>query len=288
MDPICSANCEEQDLPIFSVDDCNTEILKSGINMLLFAKVSADSLDDWQNPAEWATRLSNSSTNANAIRYIKGTGALPEATVQTITYQVNKTKNIGKTRTLTFTVEEANLTIHDLFRHFECGGQYRWWFRTVGGRLYGGNDGITADQAANLVLNSGPEDYEQRTLALSWDAKFMPEATNSPIEGLTEDLPVVFDTILEFDGGTEDVEEGVTGTISGSANDTSLFEFNKIPSLSGAPNDMTINVNGVESIVLAFPADYVGRPFRYTTATGGVHNGTFINGIRNFTESASS
>ena len=89
------------------------------------------------------------------------------------------------------------------------------WFGTVGGYLYGGNEGIIVGTDANLVLNSGENDFEQRIMELSWDNRYTPERCLSPISGMTDDLPAVFDTILTFLASNEDVDQGVTGTIVG-------------------------------------------------------------------------
>lgn len=284
--PTCPENCLT-DLPIITVGSCNPVIVKSGINILLFAKVTADPLENWESPTEWSDRLSNSSTSDNAIRFILGTGSMPAGTKQEITYQVNKKRTISKTRTLTFTVEEANTTIHNLIRILECGGEYRFWFGTVGERLYGGNEGIRSGYDANLVLNSGENDYEQRVIELSWEDKFSPEMCASPIVGMTDDIPVVFDTILTFEGSTEDVDQGVTGTIAASPNIVSKFEFNLISPRSGTPASLTIKINSVEAIVVDFPTDYVGKAFRYTHSNGTEFTGNFTNGTLDYTSASS-
>lgn len=283
--PQCPENCLT-DLPIISVASCNPIIVKSGINILMFAKVSAAAFTDWTSPSEWATRLSNSSTSDDAIRFILGTGSMPAGSKQEITYQVNKKMTIGKTRTLTFTIEEANDTIHNLVRIIECGGEYRVWFGTVGGYMYGGNEGVIVGTDANLVLNSGENDFEQRIIDLSWDNRYTPERCLSPISGLTDDLPAVFDTILTFLASNEDVDQGVTGTISGT-DPVTKFEFNLISPRTGTPASMTIEVDSVEAIVIDFPTDYVGRSFRFTGANGGQYTGVFTNGTLEFAAASS-
>ncbi|MFT3704633.1 MAG: hypothetical protein QM802_19870 [Agriterribacter sp.] len=286
MNPSCPENCLT-DLPIVTVDNCNPIIVKSGINILCFAKKSADPFTDWTSPTEWSARLSNSSTNENAVRFILGTGSMPAGSKQEITYQVNKKRTISKSRTLTFTVEEANATIHNLIRMLECGGEYRFWWGTIGDRFYGGNEGVISGYDANLVLGSGENDYEQRIIELSWEDKFTPEMCTSPIAGLTDNVPVVYDTILTFVGSNEDVDQGVTGTITGT-NPVTKFEFNLVNPRSGTPATLTIKVNASDYMVVDFTTDYVGRAYRFTAPNGQTFNGTFLNGTINFTTTSSS
>lgn len=283
--PNCPENCLT-DLPLITVDTCNPVIVKSGINILCFAKKTANPFNDWTSPSEWSSRLSNSSSDDNAVRFLFGTGSMPAGTKQEITYQVNKKRVTGKTRTLTFTVEEANATIHNAIRILECGGEYRFWFGTIGGRLYGGNEGVSADSDGNLVLGGGENDIENRVIDLSWDNKFSPEMCVSPIVGLTTDIPVVFDTILTFVGDNEDVDQGVTGTL-GSSNAVTKFEFNAVNPRSGTPQSMTIRLNGVDYLVVDYTTDYTGRAFRFTTPSGSTRTGVFTNGTISFTATSS-
>ncbi|MGN6491165.1 MAG: hypothetical protein ACTHLE_04155 [Agriterribacter sp.] len=282
---ICPENCLT-DLPVVTVNGCNPVILKSGINFLAFAKKSAAAFTNWTSPTEWANRLSNSSTSDDAIRFVLGTGNMPAGTKQEITYQVNKKRTIGKTRTLQFIIEEANDTIHQLIQAFECGGEYKVWFGTVGGQLYGGNNGIAVTIDGNVVLGGGENDYEQRILDLSWDSQQSMDRTLSPIDGLTDNLPVSYDSVLTFLASSTDAKEGVTGTIVGT-DPVTKFEFNKLTVISGTPVSMSIELNGSEVMTVDTTTDYVGRSFRYTAANGSQYTGTIINGTVEFTSTSS-
>ena len=66
-------------------------------------------------------------------------------------------------------------------RNTECGGQFRIWFETAGGYLYGGNEGIPVTLVLNDVLASGKDSIEELVGTATWRAKFHPERTPSPI-----------------------------------------------------------------------------------------------------------
>lgn len=285
MDPICPENCLDQ-LPSLSVASCNPVLKRSAIQKLYIGKANTAPFSNWAVPTEWTTRLSNSSTNDDAIRFLLGTGSLPAGTPQTVTYQVNKIRQVGNQRTLQFIVEEANPTIHEFLRQLECGGEYRVWFETIGGNLYGGNEGVLVQIAPSLILNSGAADIEQRQFDLSWDGQFTPEMVTSPITGFTDNLPTVYDTILTFLAGTTDAKEGVTGNVSGT-NAITKFEFNKLVGGGGTPITMTINHNGFEAMQIVTTTTYAGRSFRYTHPNGAQFTGAIINGTVSFTGSSS-
>ena len=63
----------------------------------------------------------------------------------------------------------------------QCGGEYKLWFETAGGRIYGGNEGIDASLVLDNVLGRGKDEIEKITGTASWSDKFSPEMALSPI-----------------------------------------------------------------------------------------------------------
>jgi hypothetical protein len=104
-------------------------------------------------------------------------------------------------------------------------------------------------------------------------------AKTNPTTGAT------FDTILTFTSSPNDSDAGVNGA-AGTTNANKQFQFNAIAIRSGTPMTMVIKVTvfGFTStgVVVDFPDDYFGEPFRYIHSNGAVYNGFFTNSTVNF------
>jgi hypothetical protein len=88
----------------------------------------------------------------------------------------------------------------------------------------------------------------------------------------------IFDTIETFGGSASTTAEQVTTTL-GAPNQTILFEFNKITTISGTPVTMNlVNGSGTILAVVDFPSDYLGHLFRYTDSNGVTHTTNFVSG----------
>lgn len=180
MNPICPANCD-QPLNEVAFNDCAPEINLSEIKRLFVARPTATAFTDWKLAAEWTTRLSQDGVEPNAIRELTVIGDMPAGSNITRDISNGRKIQIGKDRTVNFTVDETNDENYEFLRSTECGGKYRMWFETMGGKMYGGNAGIKANIVMDDVLARGVEEIETFTGVATWRAKFSPERITSPI-----------------------------------------------------------------------------------------------------------
>jgi hypothetical protein len=260
--PTCAENCDFT-LPVVQFDDCAPEVVYSEIRRIFLAKKAAAPFSNWLNATEWLARMSQTSTTGNDyIRPLTVIGDKPAAADVVKEISNGRRVVIGKDHTINFSIDDVSQANYDFMRGLECGGEFRLWYETEGGFIYGGNEGIVV------------------RLTITWRSKFSPERGISPIySGAT--VPTTFDTNLDFGAATTDSAAGVTGTVASTDADQQ-FEFNAISPAIGTPQSMSIEVATVEEITIDFTTDYTGQYFRYTDKAGVQHTGQFANGTVSF------
>jgi len=92
---------------------------------------------------------------------------------------------------LNYTIDDVSDENYEFMRALECGGQYRIWYETEGGFLYGGNEGILVNATGDDILNRGREEIETIAGTFTWRSKFHPDRTTSPIFDSDYSTPVV-------------------------------------------------------------------------------------------------
>lgn len=178
--PICPENC---DTPLEEVlfNDCAPEIILSEIKRVLISKANATAFTDWKLAAEWTERISAAGVEPDAIRSLTVIGDKPAPANVTKDVSNKRKITIGKDHTLNFTVDDVSDENYEFMRSTECGGKFRMWYETHGGKLYGGNEGILVDIVMDDVLNRGVDEIETLAGVATWRAKFSPERIISPI-----------------------------------------------------------------------------------------------------------
>lgn len=179
--PTCSADCSTQ-LGAVKFSECAPEINLSEIRRVFIAVGIAAAFADFGEAAEWVERISAAGTDPDAIRSLTVIGDKPAATPVTRDISGGRQYAVGKDHTLNVSIDDTSDENYEFMRNLECGGQFRVWFETNGGKLYGGNEGIlTRSVIFNDVLNRGVDEIETIEGTISWRAKFHPDRTESPI-----------------------------------------------------------------------------------------------------------
>lgn len=180
IDPTCQDGCNVRP-PDLSFTDCDPEVHEGEIDRLYFMSLGGAPLTNVDSLAEWNSRLSNTSTSINAIRFMNVVGEKPVAEGEVIKISRNRKITMHKAHTINFDVDETNQENYDALRELECGGNFLWWYQTAGGLLYGGTDGIEAYVNLNDMI---PKDRAELNIfqgVLTWDAEFHPERTTNPM-----------------------------------------------------------------------------------------------------------
>lgn len=179
--PVCPDDCGVGSLPEVEFSDCAPEINGAQITDVYMANPDQP-LADWTNPVEWNLRISNTSTAADAIRHLTviGSKPVPELTEKKISH--NRIVKGAKNHILNLKVDETNnINYENLIREMECGGSRVIWYKTGGGKLMGGNAGISASVGFDDEIVEDFEEIERFVGTAKWSAKFHPERIDSPI-----------------------------------------------------------------------------------------------------------
>lgn len=280
MIPTCPVDCDFN-LPAVAFDDCAPQIAYSEIRRIFIGKKAAAAFTSWGTAGEWLARISETATGANNLRALTVIGDKPAATDIVKEISNGRRKVIGKDHVINFTIDDISAANYEFMRALECGGEFRFWYETEGGFLYGGNEGFVARVTMNIVNNRGRDEIETIAGVITWRTKFSPERIISPIFTGSGGAPTTFDTLLEVSAATSDAGAGVSMTVAAIDADQE-FEFNAISPRVGTPATLEINVGGVLEATIDFPTDYTGQYFRYTDKAGVEHLGQFVDGTIDF------
>lgn len=185
---ICPEDCTTT-LPVVAFDDCNPEVNLSEITHIYLALSTAPPLTSAASAVEWADRLAESdvlpegstSTVDELIRPLVVIGDKPAPTETVRELSNGRRRVLNKAHVVNFTIDETNVTNHTFIRTLECGGKYRAWYKTAGGKLFGGNEGIIVEARINMILNRGVEEIETYAGTLEWKSKHTEDFVVSPI-----------------------------------------------------------------------------------------------------------
>ena len=180
MIPTCPTDCTAQ-LPKTKSSKCAPVINLSEIKRILIGKANIQPFTDWTSATEWIERISEDAVTQNAIRPLTVIGDKPAGTPVTKDISNGRKYTIGKDHTVNVTVDDVSDENYEFMRSSECGGNYKMWFETMGGKLYGGNEGIDVFLDLNDVLGAGKDEIEKLVGTATWRAKFHPERVASPI-----------------------------------------------------------------------------------------------------------
>lgn len=174
--------CESELFPVL-FDPCATEYAYNQIGWIYLTNVG-NPLTDWTNPAEWAGRISDDSTNTDAIREIPLIGTLEVEEGEQIVVPGNGFAFGKKTFTLGGNVYDNNNTNYTWLRSLGCNKPFLMWFKSVDGKhLYGSNSGVLS---TGVILNGNEpftDDRESfRTFALQgiWQNQLLPLRIDAP------------------------------------------------------------------------------------------------------------
>ena len=176
----CPEGCEGL-LPEVKFDECNPEVNGSEIRAIYVGKKNIEPFTDWTQLSEWTQRLSQDGSDNNAIRKLVVTADKPAPTVNEINISNGRRIVKSKSHVLNVDIDETNDTNYEFMRKLECSGQAKFWYETEAGKLYGGNEGIDGSISLSDVLGRGENAIELLQGQVTWNDKFHPERTDSPM-----------------------------------------------------------------------------------------------------------
>lgn len=178
---ICPTDCSAV-LPIFTFSECNPVLLQAQISDVYLANDGEDyQLVDWTSEAEWASRISNTSTDPDAIRQLTVIASLaaPTRTEKKISHR--RTVFSPAEYTITGAIDDNSDTNYDAARATGCNRQYRMWYATLGGKLYGGPLGILTNLQMWEEIPESEDEYATIKISMKWKSQFMPLRIDNPM-----------------------------------------------------------------------------------------------------------
>lgn len=176
----CPNSCETA-LPEVKFSKCSPNIVLSEIVRIFVGKQTTQPFNNWKDASEWTQRLSETANTANAIRPLTVIADKPAGSPVVKEISNGRKYNLRKDFTVNIEIDDVSPENYEFMRVTQCGGEYKLWFETAGGRIYGGNEGIDASLVLDNVLGRGKDEIEKITGTASWSDKFSPEMAISPI-----------------------------------------------------------------------------------------------------------
>lgn len=176
---ICATDCTTT-LPVVSFSECAPVLLQAQVSDVYLAN-DGFPLTDWTDPAEWGARLSNDSTDSNAIRFMTVIASIADPTVTEKKISHRRIVYSPQEFTITGNIDDNSDTNYDFMRATGCNRQYRMWYATLGGKLYGSNTGILTNLRMWEVIVEDDNEYAVLRLQLKWKASVAPLRTDNPL-----------------------------------------------------------------------------------------------------------
>jgi hypothetical protein len=184
---LCSDSCSDE-LGILAFNDCNPDWNEGGIEMWLLTNVGYPLLSSEGDyaaiTAELIARMSNTSTNPNAIRFLTVKADKPAPTKNEIEMSKRRKIVTSKDHMLNIIIDETGQDNYDFLRKSECQGQYLQWY--VGGKyMFGGEDAFVDGQEISIsiddIIPQSNKDLDTFVGTASWNAKFHPTRILNPL-----------------------------------------------------------------------------------------------------------
>lgn len=176
---ICPVDCSGI-LPTVSFSECAPVLLQAQVSDL-YLKNDGNALTDWTNPEEWASRISNSSPDSTAIRQLTVIASIAAPTVTEKKISHRRLVYSPQEFTLTGSIDDNSDTNYDAARATGCNRQYRFWYATLGGKLYGGPLGILSNLRMWEEIPESDDEYATIKFQFKWKAAFAPLRIDNPM-----------------------------------------------------------------------------------------------------------
>jgi hypothetical protein len=178
---ICPIDCSAL-LPVLEFSDCAPAI-KSGRLTRMY--MSNEDFTDITDISEWNTRLSNTSSDADAVREFTIIGDKPAPESTQIEISDGRFAALSKTHVVNIEIDELSDDTFEALRILECGGNRKVWFGDSAGYLYGHpddvNNGISASIILNHIIPQSLEELQKFVGTATWKYQFHWARVASPL-----------------------------------------------------------------------------------------------------------
>ena len=174
--------CTSVALPAVTADFCSPDINFGEIDKIYFTNDGAP-LTDWNDLAEWNTRLDNADVTPDndKIRFLHVIGDKPAPEKPVIEFSQGRKTYPDPDHTINIRVDETGADNYALLLFLEqnAGQQLRMWYQ-AGKYLYGGNEGILANLNLDDIIPESDEELNTFAGTITWEGGH-PERIANPM-----------------------------------------------------------------------------------------------------------
>jgi len=170
--PVCPTDCSTAVLGAVAFDNCNPAFVDAQIDHVYICADLEEPLADWTDAAEWATRISQTGTGADAVRDLLGIGSVAEPDITTTERAGGLIDKSAGKYTLQFEIDQASANNHSFIQKLACNTSVLLLgFSVTGGKMFGYEEGITAKvQKCSPVISNSKTDVIKYVLELVWES----------------------------------------------------------------------------------------------------------------------
>lgn len=184
LDPLVLAPCPndcEFDVPEVSFSECSPQYRTGEIRYWYVAKRGFP-MTNWADPAEWASRISETATADTSIRRLVGIGEKPAAEKNEIPTSDGRTYISPRSFTSSFIVDDNSEENFQFARYTQaCNPSFLGWYETFDGYLYGDNAGIEVSINAEEIIPTDRKALRTLNFTFTWEASAEPNRMVSVI-----------------------------------------------------------------------------------------------------------
>ena len=176
-DIVCPTDCADE-LPEVEFSLC-APVINFGEISKIYLTIPGNPLTNENDPAEWATRMA--ATDATKIIELTVLADLPAPETAQVDISGGRKATGLKSYTMALDIDETNDINYEFMCATSCATKKTLWFKTTGGKLYGGPKGIDGTLILDEVIPRSNKEVAKFTGSFKWDAKAAPCRTDSVI-----------------------------------------------------------------------------------------------------------
>lgn len=174
-------SCGAEELGEVNFDFCQPDVKTSEIRRVFIARVGSAPFMDWTLAVEWIVRLTQSGMGMDAIRPLTVTGDKPAPSTKKVKLSNDRSKVMRKDHTVNATIDDVSDTNHQFVVDMKAGRYFRLWYETMGGLMFGGNEGIVCFVNIDMLLPRGAGEIMVYQLTALWENVRTEDRCISPI-----------------------------------------------------------------------------------------------------------
>lgn len=176
-DFVCPEECET--LPDVDFSICNPSFVLATITDIFLTSIGHPLTDADAN--EWGTRLAYTSEDVSRILQLRVIGDKPAAAHNESARAYGGESYANKIHSLPFVIRQCNDTNYLMMRYYERARKGLIWYKSGGGKMYGGKSGIEAKIILDQVIPEITSELEQIKGVISFTSIYHPCRTDSVV-----------------------------------------------------------------------------------------------------------